>query len=309
MITNKLIIKLIVKLLIVNLLIVMLSTTTTTTYLGTPFKQQKLYAWQPILTANTVIPWLLAIGIVFLPIGLLLLNTSNRIQEFKLDYTYCNGSMTNRRCADEIEASTDANCECEIQFNLTESIDRDVFFYYALTNFYQNHRRYVRSRNDWQLLGYTNMDTLPSCSPFDKAFDEASGKQMLVAPCGAIANSIFNDTFELYYQLPKERGERQAVPLLENDISWPTDRKSKFRNPGNLSELTKFTHPVNWKTYLQDFKKGNKTAFENEHLIVWMRSAALPKFRKLYARVDHTSEKFKQGLPKGSYMVKINYSK
>lgn len=215
--------------------------------------------------------------------------------------------MNGKTCADEIEKDPTANCNCLIPFTLDETYDRDVFFYYGLTNFYQNHRRYVRSRNDWQLLGYTNLDSLPSCTPFDRAIDKKSGKQMQVAPCGAIANSLFNDTFELFYELAS--GDDKNVPLLENEISWPTDRKYKFKNPNNLSELDKFTHPVNWQTYLQDYTSGNKTAFENEHLIVWMRSAALPKFRKLYARVDHTSDYFRQGLPKGNYKVKIKYSK
>jgi len=44
--------------------------------------------------------------------------------------------------------------------------------YYALTNFYQNHRRYVKSRDDHQLwgeIGTTETPYLPSsdCAPFD----------------------------------------------------------------------------------------------------------------------------------------------
>lgn len=184
-------------------------------------------------------------------------------------------------------------------------MDRDVFFYYALSNFYQNHRRYVRSRNDWQLLGYTNFDTLTSCQPFDRANDSRDGEEKLVAPCGAIANSIFNDTFKLYHL---NRQPNNIVPLIENEISWPTDRSFKFKNPASLSDLEKFTHPVNWNQYLQNFESGGKVAFENEHLIVWMRTAALPNFRKLYARVDHSLDTFKVGLPKGKYIMEIKYS-
>lgn len=177
-----------------------------------------------------------------------------------------------------------------------------MFFYYALTNFYQNHRRYVKSRDDKQLLGHLDSNTLPSCSPFDRAYDSIKKQNMLIAPCGAIANSLFNDTFKLYL-------ETNEVRMLENEISWPTDRKYKFKNPANLSELERYTHPVNWNKYLQDFSTANSTAFENEHLIVWMRSATLPKFRKLYARIDHTMDQFKYGLPKGNYKVEIEYSK
>lgn len=269
-------------------------------------------AWQPILTANTVLPWLLAIGIVFIPIGAYLLNTSNQIQEYTFDYTECwSKQNSSQKCADIIANYTLAKinpCKCSIKFELSESIDKDAFLYYALTNFYQNHRRYVRSRNDWQLNGYTNLEKLTSCAPFDRAYDERQNKSLLVAPCGAIANSIFNDTFELFYQLPNQTNDPVKVGLLEHDISWPTDRKYKFHNPADLKELDKFTHPVNWRTYLQDFKVGNESAFENEHLIVWMRSAALPNFRKLWARVDHSAEVFKLGLPRGTYKMEIEYS-
>lgn len=38
----------------------------------TAFKQQRLKAWQPILTPKTVLPTLFIIGIIFAPIGALL---------------------------------------------------------------------------------------------------------------------------------------------------------------------------------------------------------------------------------------------
>ena len=62
--------------------------------------------------------------------------------------------------------------------------------YYGLTNFYQNHRRYVKSRDDRQLLG--RLDSAPSsdCEPFATAMDNGTLKP--IAPCGAIANSLFN---------------------------------------------------------------------------------------------------------------------
>ena len=53
--------------------------------LDSKFKQQKLPAWQPILTASTVLPIFFAIGIVFLSIGIALLVTSNKVSKFSLD--------------------------------------------------------------------------------------------------------------------------------------------------------------------------------------------------------------------------------
>lgn len=48
---------------------------------------------------------------------------------------------------------------------------------------------------------------------------------------------------------------------------------------------------------------------KNEDLIVWMRTAALPTFRKLYRRVDHSQVGFSTGLFKGPYVLRVEYSK
>jgi len=40
-----------------------------------------------------------------------------------------------------------------------------------------------------------------------------------------------------------------------------------------------------------------------------MRTAALPTFRKLYRIIDRSNEVYKNGLPKGKYTLKVDYSK
>lgn len=59
--------------------------------------------------------------------------------------------------------------------------------YYGLSNYYQNHRRYVKSRDDEQLLGRFDKPPSTDCLPF--AFDSENKP---IAPCGAIANSLFS---------------------------------------------------------------------------------------------------------------------
>ncbi len=64
-----------------------------------------------------------------------------------------------------------------------------VYMYYGLTNFYQNHRRYVKSRDDNQLRGeqLSGNNLVGDCTPYKTGENETA-----IAPCGAIANSLFN---------------------------------------------------------------------------------------------------------------------
>lgn len=126
-----------------------------------------------------------------------------------------------------------------------------VYMYYGLTNYYQNHRRYVKSRDDDQLLGRLSRTPSSDCAPFAYA-DE--NQLHPIAPCGAIANSLFSDTFELTSH------ERGTVPLLRTEIAWPSDRKIKFRNPeGDLREALKdFSRPRDWRKELWELDLDNK---------------------------------------------------
>ena len=71
--------------------------------------------------------------------------------------------------------------------------------YYQLDNFFQNHRRYVKSRSDSQLLGdvYEKGDAgLSGCDPLETvAMPE--GPNQVLSPCGLIANSLFDDVVTL----------------------------------------------------------------------------------------------------------------
>ncbi|KAF2345002.1 CDC50/LEM3 family, partial [Trinorchestia longiramus] len=195
------------------------------------FKQQRLPAWQPILTADTVLPAFFLIGLLFVPLGVALLLFSNGVVEYEVDYTDCKSIDEKHKnavgvflpCKDVITETTFSPgfdfCHCEISLNITETMESPVYMYYGLDNFYQNHRRYVKSRDDKQLAGKVITQVSSDCSPFDK-----NDEGLMYAPCGAIANSLFNDTLELY------KGEK-AVLLRGDDIAWDSDRNIKFKNP------------------------------------------------------------------------------
>ncbi len=81
--------------------------------------------------------------------------------------------------------------QCYLQFDVPIDLDPTVLFYYKLTNFYQNHRRYVKSLNSDQLKGkFVSVSTLNGgdCKPL------ASTDNKAIYPCGLIANSVFNGT-------------------------------------------------------------------------------------------------------------------
>lgn len=174
--------------------------------------------------------------------------------------------------------------------------------YYGLTNFYQNHRRYVKSRDDEQLLGEFKAVSA-DCIPFNE-----NGNGEPIVPCGAIANSLFNDTLKL------RSIANGYVPVSNTGIAWPSDKEIKFRNPpGDLrTALQGFSRPIAWTRELWELDPNNpeNNGLQNEDLIVWMRTAALPSFRKLYRRVDYSKEsRFDNKLARGRYVLEIDYRK
>ncbi|XP_015265022.1 PREDICTED: cell cycle control protein 50A [Gekko japonicus] len=272
---------------------------------NTAFKQQRLPAWQPILTAGTVLPAFFVIGLIFIPIGIGIFVTSNNIREYEIDYTGTEPGSPCNKCLNVSWNSTP--CHCIINFTLDQPFESNVFMYYGLSNFYQNHRRYVKSRDDSQLNGNNNSLFNPSkeCEPYRTSEDNKP-----IAPCGAIANSMFNDTLTLYHI---DQNGSVLIPLNKKGIAWWTDKYVKFRNPvgddNNLTVLFRGTaKPVNWPkpVYMLDSDPDNN-GFINEDFIVWMRTAALPTFRKLYRLIER-KDSLLPTLPAGKYSLDITYN-
>ena len=79
--------------------------------------------------------------------------------------------------------------QCIVEFDIPVDIEPTVLFYYKLSNFFQNHRRYVKSLNSNQLKGQgVSVSTLDDsdCKPL------SSINGVAIYPCGLIANSLFN---------------------------------------------------------------------------------------------------------------------
>lgn len=137
----------------------------------------------------------------------------SQVKEFTIDYTRCEfdasdsaSTIPNSKYSynmgdssnvspptwqfrtDDSANATQRNI-CTITFDVPVTMPKPVFMYYKLTNYYQNHRRYVQSFDSEQLKGkdvsYSSVKD-GGCKPLDVN----NGKPYY--PCGLIANSYFN---------------------------------------------------------------------------------------------------------------------
>jgi hypothetical protein len=105
---------------------------------------------------------------------------------------------------------------CRVTFTVKEEMKKPVYVYYELDNFYQNHRRYVKSRSDAQLKGdFPNAPTT-DCDPLKTVPPDTNHtKSRKLWPCGLIANSMFNGASALSAALRCCRGKAPARPDVD----------------------------------------------------------------------------------------------
>ncbi|KAL9004587.1 MAG: hypothetical protein Q9188_002596 [Gyalolechia gomerana] len=196
--------------------------------------------------------------------------------------------------------TTEPSPQCSIQFTIPHDLDPPVFLYYRLTNFYQNHRRYVKSLDTNQLKG----DAVPgptiensNCDPL-----KVDSEKRPYYPCGLIANSLFNDSFAkpLLLNVEDKAQMNQTYNMTNRGIAWDSDKalygKTNYK-PADIAV------PPNWRKqypeegYSDEHPPPNLEEYEELH--VWMRTAGLPAFSKLAMRND------KEKMPCGTYRLDI----
>ncbi|KAF8078185.1 cell cycle control protein [Lyophyllum atratum] len=289
---------------------------------NTAFKQQRLKAWQPILTPKTVLPTLFIIGLLFAPIGGLLIWGSSLVSEMTFDYSECehltpspsNASLTfsdippnkfsyRLRSSDQKNVNpaspryafldnsgnssvTDVSAirQCVVEFDIPAELGKPVLFYYKLTNFFQNHRRYVKSQNSDQLKGkFVSIKDLQDsdCKPL------ALIDNVPVYPCGLIANSLFNDTFSnpILLNPSGSDGPPEVYEFTSKGIAWSGEAKKYASAPHPDYNTTGIVPPPNWRERYKDGYTADNPPpdlHNDEHFQNWMRTAGLPTFTKLY---------------------------
>jgi hypothetical protein len=173
---------------------------------------------------------------------------------------------------------------CMIELDLQAHVSPPIFIYYEISNMFQNHRKYSKSRDIYQLMGQapSAATVQTSCFPVATMGDLGFYTSLLLGPkdvanpCGLVAQSIFNDTFFL---LPPQNSPKETIDIKFDHLAWDVDRQEKFKNSDHWKN-------VQW------------TDKENEHFMVWMSIAGLPTFRKLWGRIE-------EELDPGKYRIAI----
>uniref|UniRef100_A0AC35G348 Cell cycle control protein 50A n=1 Tax=Panagrolaimus sp. PS1159 TaxID=55785 RepID=A0AC35G348_9BILA len=287
-----------------------------------PYLQQKLVGYRPLLTLRVGLVIIAVLEIILVASGCVLFLAVNAAKEHIIDYTNCtqlnntentnffgnpNDGITSELF--DTETNGDGKVTCFYKINLTTTFNGTVRFYYGMNNFYQNMRLYFRSRNDEQLQG-KKLKNVEDCQPFKEEKND-KGYTVPVAPCGAVANSFFNDTFILKYF-----NDTEIV-----NVTWTTkdlidkNVKTKYQNPPISKSYTlcgAFADTIRPPAWSKDVcMLGNEKegmGFENFDFMVWMQTAALPEFRKIYRQLNTSQDGFQDGLPPGTYLLSINYN-
>jgi hypothetical protein len=221
------------------------------------FQQQKLRAWQPLMTPGWVQIAFVIIGVICIPLGAGVVSTNNMITEISQRYD------------DQCGTSP----KCEINFNITETMKAPIYFYYRLENFFQNHRNYYKDRSDNQLTGQNPVD-ISACSLKELTIN---GTAKSMYPCGMVAYSVFNDTFTATVISKTGKSELLGANDWNSaNIAWDSDVEKRFRDVDDLHKPL----PAGFTRF--NFHDNEPLDISDPDFITWMRTAGLPTFRKLY---------------------------
>ena len=166
--------------------------------------RQELSSYTPEWNSKCSIITDLIIMALCLFIGITFIVFSKKNIEIELDYTNC--------VPNQEYTQSSNNKVCRIQFKISKKIKAPILVYYKLSNFFLNHRKIIESKN-WNELRGEDVDTKSSCKGaylMNEMFSKNSpyyrnqwGHNFtdndVASPCGILARSYFNDTYNLTF--------------------------------------------------------------------------------------------------------------
>jgi hypothetical protein len=174
-----------------------------------------------------------------------------------------------------------------------------VFIYYKLTNFFNNHRDYVKSRNIQQLKNKDkkmDKNTCEGAETISEIFDynptlykslngtPLAGNSTAI-PCGLAAKYYFRGKLFIFIILDKFSLSinNQNIIINETGIANTYQKNLLFKN-------------------LDDYNKTQWLDIEDEHFMVWMQMESFSEFMKIWGKINID-------LNKGIYNISIDNGK
>ncbi|RTE81049.1 hypothetical protein BHE90_004474 [Fusarium euwallaceae] len=309
----------------------------------TPYKQQRMWAWEPVYGPKTSSIVFLALGVMLCSFGTFWLVVNTKVREIRLDYTRCHQIQSydqlevmpgryvrkhtsGKSAGQPLERWKRANKTltfdgvtknytlCTIEFYLPADLEPPVFFYYHLTNFYQNHRNYGTSRHNGQLKGESaSLQSVKdsACKDVSVVKSRDGSQEKPIYPCGLIAASYFNDTFSYPRRHRVDAngmiGQSTAYNMSQEGIALSNDKSLYKPSTYNITATaddsidSPVVPPPSWaERYPNGYHKGNMfDPSVDESFMVWMRTASSPRFAKLAMRNDNDT------MEKGLYRLDI----
>lgn len=288
--------------------------------------QQRLTSWDPVFTPFSVISMLVIIGIVFLPVGVTMLFGANSLYTQAIQY---GGVGTEASiltdCTDGL--GCDLNFTIDMNIDGPLYLYYEISNYYQNNIKYSSSVNWNQMMGKTDV---SQSDLGTSCDPATTTTDNANSA-LTLNPCGLIAKSYFTDAFSASVPSGTSNSFNQ-VEMSTDEITGPLDQslfrqpdgfKSASYTGSACTSSTQtltaaqcsadlgtpyckcyldagkkyvFYYPDDDTTeYLYETYAGLVSPLEgvtDPRFMNWMNIAALPKFRKLYGKMEGT---YKQG--------------
>lgn len=237
-------------------------------------KERLIYTSDPLQLSFKLcqITCLLICALFCLLFGIVIQLSNNRVIEFSSSY--------NSDCSIPTGSYTQT---CTVISQVSDNMPQPSYLYYELTKIWQNHRKYVKSVNALQIRGETDYSAEDKCKPLIKGLDNK-----ILYPCGLQGWSYFNDDIKV------------KVIRGSNDICDDTTSGSECTSKENIAlevdtskRFAQNMDSYNINIHTQTVAQVNNYRAEtqipgltSESLMVWMRMAATPTFKKIYSIIN-----------------------
>ncbi|KAG1657934.1 hypothetical protein FOA52_003013 [Chlamydomonas sp. UWO 241] len=252
--------------------------------------QQEMSACKPVYTRAIVAILFLSVTIIAIPLGIVFVVYGLQPEEvsFRYDEVCLNGLADNAARQEYIQANAgdDTALACTVSITIDVEMKPPIYIYYEIAGMFQSHRRYVRSHLDLQLADAGGWESLvavetaaQSCVPL--IYLEGN-KSQLINPCGLVAWSFFNDSYDLT-RVAAINGATETLAVSEDGVAFTADVKRRFAD----------YYPQFFNPAISPGEPGrggatiNGTVKSDQRFMVWMRLSQTSNFRKLWGIIEN----------------------